>query len=85
MYMYYTETVTTVGAEEGTLRLMGPGGDGEGSVEMYSARYGWSSLCTSGWDNDDATVVCNELGYDNGWSNTVIRYCTFHVLIHTKV
>ena len=44
------------------VRLAGGPTPGEGRVEVYyNGSYG--TICQSGWDLMDATVVCNSLGY----------------------
>ena len=37
-----------------------------GSVEQYKHGDGWSQICDSGWDDNDACVVCRELGFKDG-------------------
>ena len=44
--------------------------DGEGVVEMYYPRrsYRWSTICTNGWGDVEAKIVCQQLGYQTGTS-----------------
>ena len=49
-------------AEEGAIRLMGGATPTEGRVEIFLFGH-WGTICDSGWDSVDATVVCHQLGY----------------------
>lgn len=37
-----------------------------GAVEISGTK-GWSQVCDKGWDEDDATVLCRELGFVHGF------------------
>ena len=57
-YVYYHYT-------DAPVRLLGSRDYHEGRVEiMYQGI--WGTICDSGWDDIDATVVCRELGFVNG-------------------
>ena len=48
------------------MRLVGGSKDGEGLVEVC-VNNRWGTVCggrNSQWDNDEAAVVCHQLGYD---------------------
>ena len=45
------------------LRLSGGQYSNEGRVEVFIPGRGWGTVCRDGWDNDDATVVCRQLGF----------------------
>ena len=49
--------------EEGEVRLRDGFGDSNGRVEYCRDRI-WGSVCSEGWDDNDARVLCRQLGYN---------------------
>jgi len=49
--------------EDGEVRLQDGTASSNGRVEVCQNGI-WGSVCSSQWDDTDASVVCRELGYD---------------------
>ena len=60
---------------DGELRLVGGPSNREGRVEMCYRRV-WGAVSDLEWDNQDAAVICRQLGFEpSGTYNYVkIRY-----------
>ena len=48
--------------ENGDIRLSGGTSVSNGRVEVC-VNEGWGTICSDYWDNNDASVVCSQLGY----------------------
>ena len=46
------------------MRLQGGTFSNQGLVEVYCNGQ-WGTLCNAGFDSNDATTLCNKLGYDD--------------------
>ena len=57
------------------IRLTGGTNELEGRVEIMFEGI-WGTICDSGWDDIDATIVCRELGYVNGAATRQAQFGT---------
>ena len=53
----------SINCTNGDIRLADGATDNEGRVEICFDNH-WGALCDNGWDNNDAMVVCRQLGFD---------------------
>ena len=72
--------------EAGDVRLRGGIDSSNGHVEVCQFRT-WGAVCSDGWDDNDARVVCAQLGYDPqglcgliNISVSLCMSCTNHLL-----
>ena len=77
-----TNTYFSDVCEAGDVRLRGGIDSSNGRVEVCQFRT-WGAVCSDGWDDNDARVVCAQLGYDpQGLYGFICKSmsCTNHLL-----
>ncbi len=60
--MHQDEIFITEFCEEGSVRLGNSGTPSNGRVEVC-IELTWTTICEDSWDDKDASVVCNQLGF----------------------
>ena len=71
--------------EDGEVRLVGGDTPNEGRVEIcFNNQFG--TICNDGWDGNDATVICGQLGFSRDRKPTFDNnyvHRTMHVMLYT--
>ncbi len=61
--IFFLTVVVDGSCANGDVRLRGGGTRREGRVEICINNR-WGTICDTEWDNDEASVVCQQLGYE---------------------
>ena len=62
---------TTDSADVGDVRLTRNTANGQGAVQLFDESFGWIDVCyDSTWGDDEANVVCRQLGYESGTASS---------------
>ena len=80
--MYVLLLFIITGCTYGDIRLIGGGFENEGTVQVCYNKL-WGLISDSNWDNNDAKIVCKQLGYIGGSKLKVIQlyWLISHVVI----
>ena len=65
----------------GDVRLVGGSNPFEGRIEVCFYNQ-WGTICDSFWGNEEARVICRQLGY-SGTSKTIMPVCILCVYVLT--
>ena len=59
------------------------GGSYYGAVQVCIAGT-WGRVCRYGWDNNDANVVCRQLGYESGTACKLVLFSCSLYYVHPR-
>ena len=62
--LYLQFIICDIDCKDGDIKLVGGTKDSEGTVEICYFNY-WGLITDTNWDDQDAKVVCRQLGYPN--------------------
>ena len=74
MYHLYTASVACAVCNYGDIRLVGGSYDNEGRVELC-INDTWGTVCGDRWNDDDASIVCAQLGYSSIGEIRELYFC----------
>ena len=69
---FYAKILRHVFSVVTDIRLIGGRGNYEGRIDVYYAGQWGSSICSVGFDDKDASVVCRSLGFTSGY---IYEFC----------
>ena len=89
IYMYMYLTVHVASCRDGEVRLTEGENEWEGRLEVCLNQR-WGTVSDDGWSEDNAQVVCRDLGYDINPSEcayvwTVYIYYTHNIRVHVNI
>ena len=72
-YLFIANKGNSTNCTNGDIRLVGGANELEGRVEICYENV-WGTVCDDYWDNDDAMVVCGELGFSKFGKHLLLVY-----------
>ena len=73
LHCVVSESEASSRCQDGEVRLMNGSMPNEGLVEIcFNGR--WGAICHDDWDVEDATVLCNQLGYHGDSESLYLCY-----------
>ena len=73
-YNFSSSNVVITVCPSGDVRLVGGSVQDEGRVELCQNN-AWGTICDDGFDENDANVICRQLGYTDQGKITLSHYC----------
>ena len=70
-FLCFLSTRDTSQCCDGTVRLAGGSSSNEGRVEICQSRE-WKTICDNNWSENEARVVCRQLGYSDQGDRLII-------------
>lgn len=71
--------------KNGDVRIMDGIVANEGRVELCFHGH-WGSVCSDAWDDNDAAVICSQLGFETeGQSSSLIYYSELYNLMTMEI
>ena len=82
LFIAEINSVVRSNCSNGDVRLVGGSGSHEGRVEVC-INEAWGSICSNGWDDKDADIVCKQLGF-LPIGQYIPLLCTYCITVHSN-